>query len=144
MLNFLNRNSASKDYSSRAAGAAKAVFDKAPDKFLEFHKKLFEPGTQPQEGSSTDPSNDDLAKIAEQVGAGAAAADIRSGADVQAAAGSAKAAILQLAKITGNIATPTIVKDGKPVQWQDPQWLATLLGTSAPAQAQAPAPAPTS
>ncbi|ADG98587.1 DSBA oxidoreductase [Segniliparus rotundus DSM 44985] len=152
MLNFLNRNSASGDYSSRAAGAALAVFQKAPDKFLAFHTKMFSADTQPREGSESDLSNDQLAKIAESVGAGAAAADIRSGADVKAAAGSAQAAIKQLQSLTKSVSTPTVLKDNKPLNWQrDDQWLQKIVGgpaltqtpaqTSTPAQTPAPKPA---
>ncbi|MGL6233743.1 MAG: thioredoxin domain-containing protein [Segniliparus sp.] len=145
MLNFLNKNSASGDYSSRAAGAALAVFQKAPDKFLAFHSKLFSQDTQPREGSESDLSNDQLAQLAEGVGAGAAAADIRSGADVKTAAGSASASIHQLQGITKSVSTPTILKDDKPQNWQrDQQWLQKLLGApdAAPASAPAEVPAP--
>ena len=129
MLNFLNRGSASGDYSSRAAGAAMAVFQKAPDKFLLFHARLLAQGTQPQEGGDSDLSNDQLAKIAEEVGAGAAAADIRSGADVKAAADAAAASTRQLQSIMQNVATPTVLKDDKPVDWRnDAQWLQKLVG----------------
>ncbi|MGL6233741.1 MAG: thioredoxin domain-containing protein [Segniliparus sp.] len=131
MLNFLNRSSASKDYSSRAAGAALAVFQKAPDKFLAFHSKLFSQDTQPQEGSESDLSNDQLAQLAEGVGAGAAAADIRSGADVQAAVGAASAATNELSGLLhGRVFTPAVLKDGKPVDWaHDQQWLEHLSGS---------------
>ena len=130
MLNFLDRSSASKDYSSRAAGAALAVFQKAPEKFLDFHAKLFSEGTQPEEMGASDLSNDQLAKVAEGVGAGAAAADIRSGADVKAAVGAAKAATAELGKLTnGRVMTPTVLKDGTPVdRAHDQQWLDHLFG----------------
>ncbi|EFV12884.1 thioredoxin domain-containing protein [Segniliparus rugosus] len=129
MLNFLNRHSASGDYSSRAAGAALSVFQKAPDKFLVFHAKLLAQDTQPQEGGSSDLSDDQLAKIAEEVGAGAAAADIRSGANVKAAEDAAAASTRQLQSILKRASTPSVLKDDQPVDWQhDAQWLQKLVG----------------
>src|SRR5699024_1961744 len=70
MLNFLNRSSASGDYSTRAAGAALCVAETGDGElFSKFHSTLFQQGTQPRENGSSDLSNEQLADVAKQVGA---------------------------------------------------------------------------
>ncbi|MDR1634279.1 MAG: DsbA family protein [Bifidobacteriaceae bacterium] len=48
---FLDSQSSPAGYSSRATNAAMIVANYAPDKFVAFHAKLFETGTQPDEGT---------------------------------------------------------------------------------------------
>jgi protein-disulfide isomerase len=133
MLNFLNPRSASGDYSTRATAATVCVAQNSgtqPGVYLTYKDKLYEQGTQPAEGGSTDLSNQQLAELATAAGASSAAADcISSGSGVQAAAASAQAAEQTLAAATGGqVATPSVIKDGAPIKLPV-DWLTQLVGT---------------
>lgn len=75
-ISILDRFSQNTEYSTRAAGAAYCVAEKAPDAFLDFFNLLFE--RQPEE-NSTGLTDDELAAIAEETGAGAAGDCIADG-----------------------------------------------------------------
>lgn len=127
MLTFLNRNSGSGDYSSRAAGAAKSVGNENNTPlFLAFHSKMYD--VQPEEGKA-DPDNAQIAQFAGQVGASPATQQqITVGADIKAADALADTSMNQLQTISGgNVGTPSLVHDGKMLEWQDPNWLTNLL-----------------
>jgi protein-disulfide isomerase len=129
ILNFLDANSGSGDYSSRAAGAALCVAQAGgADQFLKFHTKLFQ--QQPPEGGDS-PDNAALASTAASVGASPQTQDcIRSGAQVAAAKVDADQSLTQLSKALGGRAgTPTVLSEGKPVAnvLNGPGWLNTLL-----------------
>jgi protein-disulfide isomerase len=132
MLNFLNKSSFSGDYSSRAAAALLCVAQQSgsqPGVYLAFHSALFSADHQPEESGSSDLTNDELAKLATASGASAAAAQCTSsGQNVAAAEASATASSATLSAATGGqVATPTVVKDGKPVSLTV-NWLGQLLG----------------
>lgn len=129
ILNFLDRNSGSGDYSSRAAGAALCVAQAGgADQFLKYHTELF--AKQPEEGGD-DPDNAELAAMAGSVGASPQTQQcISSGARVDAAKADAKQSLTQLSKALGGQAgTPTVLSEGKPVPnvLAGPGWLTTLL-----------------
>lgn len=75
-ISILDRFSQNTAYSTRAAGAAYCVAEKSPDAFLDFFNLLFE--RQPEE-NSTGLTDEELAAIAEEAGAGAAADCIADG-----------------------------------------------------------------
>ncbi|QNK80554.1 thioredoxin domain-containing protein [Nakamurella sp. PAMC28650] len=136
-MNFLNKESASHDYSTRAAAAFECVASvpagSAPKGlFLNFHTRMFSSGTQPAEGGSADLSNADLAKIAVQLGAPqTASACITSGAFLTQAQSTADAAKVSLTAATPTgqeIATPAVVKDGALLNLNSTDWLTKLLG----------------
>ena len=132
MLNFLNKSSFSGDYSSRAAAALLCVAQQSgaqPGVYLAFHSALFSSDHQPEEGGSSDLTNEELGKLATLSGASAAAAQCASsGQNVAAAEASATASSATLSAATGGqVATPTVVKDGKPVSLSV-NWLGELLG----------------
>ena len=132
MLNFLNPSSFSKDYSSRAAAALLCVAQQSGTQagvYLAFHSALFSPDHQPEEGGSSDLTNDELAALATSSGASAAAAQCTSsGQNVAAAEAAATASSATLSAATGGrVATPTVVKDGVPVSLSV-NWLGELLG----------------
>ncbi len=134
MLNFLNRQSASGDYSTRAIAATVCVAQNSgsqPGVYLNYKEKLFEPGTQPAEGGSSDLSNQQLADLATGAGASSAAADcITSGSGVQAAATAAQASQQTLASAAGGqVSTPSVLKDGAPINLPV-DWLTQLVGGS--------------
>lgn len=129
-LDFLNRSSASGDYSSRAAGAVLCVASEDPTNFPKFHSALFDPKTQPQENSSSDLSNSDLAKIAGDAGASEAAQSCVSGGKKAAAAtAAAKAGATKLGDILGGadkVGTPTILNGTTKINISDRNWLSSL------------------
>jgi protein-disulfide isomerase len=75
VISFLDASSTTK-YSSRAANALYAAAAVSPDAFAKYHQLLF--AQQPAEGSAG-LTEDKLVELAQQAGAGAAAADIRAG-----------------------------------------------------------------
>lgn len=130
MLNFLNKQSPSGDYSSRAAGALQCVgAGEDRDVFAKFHTRLFD--DQPPENSKSDHSNADLARIAASQGAGPATQQcISSGAKVGEAEHAAEESSTQLSKaIEGPVATPMVLTGGEPVDniTAGPAWLDKLL-----------------
>ncbi len=133
MLNFLNPQSASGDYSTRAIAATVCVAQNSgsdPGVYLTFKEKLYEQGTQPAEGGSSDLSNQQLADLATAGGASSAAADcISSGSGVPAAATAAQASQQALSTATGGqVGTPSVLKDGAPISLPV-DWLTQLVGT---------------
>lgn len=129
MLNFLDQQSGSKDYSSRAAGAARCVASDRNDKvFLTFHSALFD--AQPSEGGGSDHDNAALAKIAKDAGASDGAVQcVQDGKLTADARTSADEASTQLSKAIGRVATPSVLHDGKDVDAVgDPNWLTSILG----------------
>lgn len=128
MLNFLDKSSASGDYSTRAAAAFQCIADggEKQDVVKKFHTTLFE--NQPQEMGSSDHDNKALAKYAADAGASSnTQACISSGARVDKAKQNAKEAQQTLAKATGGqVSTPSVLHDGKLVTLNE-TWLTDLL-----------------
>jgi len=75
-ISILDRYSQNTEFSTRAAGAVYCVAAEAPDSALDYFNLLFE--NQPEE-NSTGLTDDELAALADQVGAGAAADCIAEG-----------------------------------------------------------------
>lgn len=134
MLTFLDQASASKDYSTRAYAALLAVAHgqgTQPGLFLKFHTALYAEGTQPEENSSSDLSNAQLAEVAGKVGASSQVqADITAGTYLAEAKSNAAASSAALQKAVGAVQTPTVLHDGGPVATNNPKWLDELVGTS--------------
>lgn len=132
MVNFLDSHSASKDYSTRAAAAFLAVATEAgtkPGLVLKFHSALYEPGTQPTEGGSTDLSSAQLAALAVKEGAPqSVAASITAGKYVAQAKANATTFEAQMQKATGTVGTPTVLSGGKPASINDVNWLSNIVG----------------
>jgi len=134
-LDFLNPNSPSKDYSTRAAAALECVAAvpaaTAPKGlFLNFHTMMFTSGIQPAEGGSADLSNEQIAQIAVKAGAPTSAAGcISSGANITQAKATAEASERLLAQAVGgdDWRTPTALKDGAPLALNSTDWLTRLL-----------------
>jgi len=130
MLDFLNPDSASKTYSTRAAAAALCVaVDGTGTAYPKFHASLFSKDTQPKEGASTDLSDAQLADLAKAAGASPAAQTcITSGAKLAEATAEAQAGTQQLAAAVGadKVGTPTVLKDGKSVDIQNSDWISQL------------------
>lgn len=130
-LDFLNKYSASGDYSTRAAGAALCVADTGDGAlYSKFHSALFQDGVKPEEQGSTDLSNAQLSDVAKQVGADDAVVScIADGAKVDVAKAGAQSSMQQLSdKTGGQVSTPTVLHDGKKVNIQTADWIKQLTG----------------
>lgn len=123
---ILDDYSASGDYSSRAAAAVYCVAEDADvDTFENFYSALFAPVFQPEEGGTSDHTDDDLADLATESGASASAAEcITSGADASAAARRTAKALNTFEGLGGE-GVPAVYDDGVEVDIQ-PGWVATL------------------
>ncbi|TKV61302.1 serine/threonine protein kinase [Nakamurella flava] len=133
MLNFLDRGSFSKDYSSRAAGALLCVAQNqgsTPGLVLSYYTKLFAEGTQPEEQGTSDLTNAQLADLAKGLGANDTSTScISAGSSVAAAQANATASSATLQGIVGGVRTPSVVHDGQIVNINQTTWLSTLLGS---------------
>jgi protein-disulfide isomerase len=98
---------------------------------MKYHSTLLDSGTQPEERGTADLTNEQLAELATSSGAPAGAAEcITSGQNIAAAEAAATASTETLRQATGGqVATPTVVHNGAPVQLSV-DWLSTLLGQS--------------
>ncbi|MEO7125049.1 MAG: thioredoxin domain-containing protein [Nakamurella sp.] len=138
MVDFLNSSSHSGTYSARALAALMTVakVDGAkPGVWMAFHTALYNADNQPKEGGTTDLSNAQLADLAGKLGASAdAKKQITDGVEVSAATASATANLASLtaaaAKVGRGAGTPTVTKDGVPVDTNDTAWLTNLLPKS--------------
>ncbi|GGM07424.1 DsbA family protein [Nakamurella endophytica] len=133
MLDFLNANSHSGDYSTRASAAMMCVAQDSGTRaggFLSYLEKLFAQGTQPEEQGSSDLSNAQLAELATQNGASSAAAScITSGAQIDLAKTESAAGQAQLKAALGSQwGTPTVLQDGKQVNTNSTDWLTKIVG----------------
>ncbi|SDR22379.1 Protein-disulfide isomerase [Tsukamurella pulmonis] len=125
-VSFLDPQSASGDYSSRALRAFLAVGRDAPASAVPFLRALF--AAQPQEAGSTDATDQQLADRARGAGAPDDVAEkIRTGAtgiDGKAVG----AANVRLLAAAGGTGTPTVLHNGAPVVLNDPGWLPKITG----------------
>lgn len=130
-LDFLNRSSASGDYSTRAAAGAQCIAE-AGDRavFTAYHSGLFAQGVQPAEGGSTDLSNEDLAAFAKSAGADDATVEcISTGAKVDVAESAATFSTEELSKKNGGqVSTPSVFHDGDKVDVTKGTWLTDITG----------------
>jgi len=129
-LTFLDDRSFSGSYSTRAGAALLCVARSAgsqPGLFQDFYAELFTAEVQPEEDGERDLTDDELAELAERVGApDVAVGCIRAGSQMAAAARADAAGEAALSK-AGASGTPAVVHDGKVVDHDDPQWLTGLL-----------------
>lgn len=132
MLNFLDGESGSGDYSSRAAGAALCVArNDDREVFWKLHLEMFEK-------SGDDLNNKQLADLAAQAGAGEKAQQcIASGQLVEEGRTMAEASQTQLKNSTdGQVATPTVLVSGAPVDdiMDGTGWLTKILDGQMPSK----------
>ncbi|WP_308192311.1 DsbA family protein [Gordonia zhenghanii] len=125
MLNFLDSDSESGDFSSRGAGAILCVArNDDRDAFWKLHSALFAK-------SGDDPSNAEIAKLAADAGAGPASQKcIADGALVDEARAMADESSTQLENSNdGNVMTPSVLSAGSQVDgiMEGPAWLDDLI-----------------
>ncbi len=119
-LPFLIRFSDPEGYSRDSANAALCAADE--DKFWEYHETLFL--RQPEEGGPGH-TKEELVKLGTDLGITGDA--FKQCVDSGAREGDAQAG-LDAVRATGKFeGTPTVMKDGQVVQWDDRDWLTNLL-----------------
>ncbi|MGW2661433.1 DsbA family protein [Nocardia tengchongensis] len=124
LVNFLDSRSGSKDYSTRAIAANECVAQGGDGPvYGKFHSLLFTT-KQPSEGGS-DHSNDELAAIAKEAGAGDDVAKCITHRDrADTARAHAEASLKALNEALNNrAATPSVFIDGKKVDVNNKNWV---------------------
>jgi serine/threonine-protein kinase len=128
LLTFLDPKSASGDYSTRALAAALCVASaNDPKLYTDFYVGLFASNFQPKENGSTDPNNDELAQVAESVGAPSSVTDcIKSGQELDSAKTKAANAQNTLQGLMSNPSTPSVFDGKTKIDTTDSKWLNRL------------------
>ncbi|MEV6278565.1 thioredoxin domain-containing protein [Nocardia sp. NPDC051832] len=124
-VNFLDKQSASGDYSTRAIAADECVAASGSGPvYSQFQHTLFT-SKQPKEGGDSDLTNQQLADIARESGASADAVQcIASGAKVEAAKANAKTATEALRGLNdGKVATPSVFDGTKRLDMNNQNWV---------------------
>ena len=129
-VDFLDKYSASKTYDIRAIYAAFVIADqsRSSDVAWSFVEQIFSAENQPEEGGSTDLDNNQLAELANRVGAPPPAQDlIRIGLPIGFDSRAIAANNLALLRQFPEPGVPTIVTNGQPVDGNT-DWLDQLPG----------------
>lgn len=137
MLNLLDSRSVPAGYSMLAANTALAVATVAPSKFIDFHYSLYH--KQPEE-NGPGWTQDQLTNLAVRLGVSGAQfdhliADKTYDQQIQANLNIAEndAALRQNSGGSSGFGTPTVLVDGKAVNWQtDTNWLTTAVQEAYP------------
>ncbi|MGV0811027.1 thioredoxin domain-containing protein [Mycolicibacterium boenickei] len=127
-VNFLEKYSASGTYDTRAIYAAYIVADHSQSSAItwQFIQQIFSADQQPQEEGPTDLSNDQLAGLADRVGAPPSAQDmIKLGLPIPYDARTIAANNLPLLRAFPEPGVPLVVIDGDPVDGNS-DWLDQL------------------
>ncbi|MBY0287266.1 MAG: thioredoxin domain-containing protein [Mycobacteriaceae bacterium] len=127
-VNFLDKYSASKTYDIRATYATFVVADqsRSSDTTWRFVQQIFSAEQQPQEGGPTDLDNNQLAELANRVGAPPPAQDlIRLGLPIGYDAHAIAANNLALLRQFPEPGVPTVVINGQPIDGNS-DWLDQL------------------
>jgi serine/threonine-protein kinase len=129
LLNFLDEQSHTKNYSTRAVAASYCVAaQNDPKVYVNFYSALFGSDFQPQENAPADRTDAELAHLAQTVGANSTATNcIKSGADLGTAQTKADNASTSLAGFNAN-GTPFVWDGSSGVDLQNPNWLTKLIG----------------
>ncbi|WP_037189821.1 MULTISPECIES: DsbA family protein [Nocardiaceae] len=128
LVNFLDPQSPSGDYSTRAVAASHCVAATENARvYSAFHAGLFDPEFRPEEGGDSDRTDAELAELARSVGASDLATEcIAAGAQRDAAVADANTGRDALAA-SGARGTPGVLVDGQVVDaLGDSEWLASI------------------
>lgn len=127
MLTFLDKNSPSGSYSSRGAGAMLCAAGEGNDVVAALHSAIF--GASPAKGVESDPDNAALSRLAGDAGVGDAARTcIAEGQKVDEAKARAAKSQEQLDRANGQVETPKVLKDGKPLDdISGTEWISALV-----------------
>ena len=128
-LNFLDRQSGSGEYSTRALAAIQCVAAKdSLSTFFDVKNAFF--AQQPGEGGG-DRSARELADAAKAAGAGDDAVEcignVETNGGIDKAKESADNAQQSIREVTSRVSTPTVAHEGEVVEWSDPAWLDGII-----------------
>jgi serine/threonine protein kinase, bacterial len=128
LLNFLDPDSASRDYSTRALAASLCVAAaNDPKVYTDYYGALFSSNFQPKEGGTSDPSDTELAQLAESTGASSEVTNcITSGKNNTEAGTKATTAYQTLHRLMPDPATPAVYNGTQKVDTSDSSWLSRL------------------
>ena len=128
LLNFLDKNSASGDYSTRAVAASYCVAEaKGPKMYVNFYVDLFGANFQPVEGGRTDRTDAELAHLAQRVGAPTSAVDcIQQGRLVSTAKTKASQGKSTLTGLGTEVSTPQAFNGTHKIDISAAGWVDTL------------------
>lgn len=131
MLNLLDNNSNPPGYSAMSANTALAVATADPGKFMDFHYSLYR--KQPEEGGAGW-TQQQLTSLANRLGVSGPAFDAvvhnkTYNGQINANLNRAEAdpSLQQQTAGGSGFGTPTVLANGKAVNWQDPGWLDNLV-----------------
>ncbi len=131
-LTFLDRSSASRDYSSRGAAAMMCVAANSGGTagvFQAFHTRIFDADIQPAEGSASDHDNAFLAQLALTAGADQAAATCITDKTMAPTVVTAMATATDtLNTAVGGVSSPVVLHGGVQVDTSNTDWLTQLVG----------------
>jgi serine/threonine-protein kinase len=129
LLNFLDEQSVSKNYSTRAVAATYCVAaQNDPQLYTRFYAALFATDFQPAEGGTTDRTDLELAHLAQTLGANADVVNcIKSGDDIETGKTNSVNGYKSLQALQGNH-TPYVWDGLRPVDIKDRNWLSALIG----------------
>ncbi|OBK92549.1 serine/threonine protein kinase [Mycobacterium asiaticum] len=129
LLNFLDDQSHTKNYSTRAVAASYCVAGQNdPKVYTNFYSALFGSDFQPQEGAASDRTDAELARLAQSVGANTNATNcIKSRMDLGTAQIKANNSSATLAGFNAQ-GTPFVWDGTGGVDLQNPNWLTKLIG----------------
>jgi serine/threonine-protein kinase len=128
LLNFLDANSASKTYSTRAVAASYCVAAENRVKtYQDFYAGLFAADFQPREYGTTDPTDDDLANLAEKSGASTYGSQcVRNSKLLDSAKTKAMQAYTSLQALSPSAGTPAVFNGKEKINTSDPNWVDAL------------------
>ncbi len=128
LLDFLDENSASKNYSTRAVAASYCVAAaKDPKVYQDFYAGLFAADFQPREMGTSDPSDDELANLADKVGAPASVSNCISSQEMMNSAKSKAAQGWSTLKgLSATTGTPAVFNGTEAVDASRPGWVESL------------------
>jgi protein-disulfide isomerase len=127
-VDYLDKYSASRSYDSRAIYAAYVISDQSQssDVTWRFVRQIYSADQQPREGGPTDLSNDELAELADRVGAPQQALDlIRIGLPIGYDSRAIAANNIGVLRTFPKPGVPLVVINNQPVD-SDSDWLAQL------------------
>lgn len=134
MLNLLDSHSNPPGYSVMSANTALAVATAAPGKFMDFHYSLYQ--KQPPEGEAGW-TQQQLTSLANRLGVSGPAFDsvvnnktYHNQINTNLNRAEADPALQQQSSGGSGFGTPTVLANGKTVNWEDPNWLNNLVRTS--------------
>jgi serine/threonine-protein kinase len=128
LLNFLDDMSDSRDYSTRAVAASLCVASaNDPKLYTDFYAGLFGTNFQPEENGSTDPSDSELAQLAQSLGASSSIRIcITSGQNISAAKAKAANASHTLEGLMSDTSTPQVFNGRTKIDTSVSSWLDNL------------------